>query len=611
MAHKFLRFLSLCTCLVAAQIGASIGGSSQDVVNEAGPDSMPAFLRVAKTDPSDSGFIATRRALLRKLENANPSDRESVLLELAKLSLHEGLAIEGLSYIATLIAANDTPDTGVSYNGIAAALAVIEPFSNGVSDSELEALETSSSVPFGRVFLATAQAMTGRKDAAIRLISASTDQLDSLPSPLSRKVLPTLLETAIDVEDWEAARALTEQFLKREALRESDALGYLLGRIALHHGEDLRAFDHYLEAAGGRNVWSHRARLAIVDLAIANESLPPADIQAMLSTVYSLWQGDAEAVKTLERKLSLAMQHDDWLVALNVAATVLRSYPNTGVADRALGAVEASLASFYGAGRNGDVPFVEFLSGHRQIARNFRFIEGYDKWSETFADHVLALGAIGMAAAEYRNTREYLEASDKLGIFDVHAQRLAVLKLKEAEARLDAGQMERAETLLRYEDEGADADYMARLGALRARYSELTGQKIRDNSNADAHSAAYIRLLARQQFADQDWVAARALYLKLVRVLGPELEHRDAVELILAAHRSGDEELTRVLGGIIAQRYDLAKEALGPELALDHPIPLELRREIAEASLSRAERVIKQVVELSNQEISGTDVGQD
>ncbi len=611
MAHKFLKFLSLCTCLAAVQTGAGIGGSSQDAVNEATSDYMSALLPVTRIAPGNSGFIAARRALLRKLENADPTDQASVLLELATLSLHEGLAIEGLSHVETLIAADDTAETGLPYEGIAAALAVIEPFSDGVSDSELEALAASDSVPFGTVFLATAQAMRGRKDAAVRLISASTEQLDSLPSPLSRKVLPTLLEAAIDVEDWETARALTDQFLKREALRESDALDYLLGRIALRHGEHLRAFDHFVEAAGGKDVWGHRARLAIVDLAVAKQSLPPADIQAMLSTVYSLWQGDAEAVKTLERKLSLALQHDDWLVALDVAANVLRSYPNTGVADKARGAVEASLASFYGAGQNGDVPFAEFLSGHRQIARNFRFTEGYDAWSETFADHVLAMGAIGMAAAEYRNTHEYLEASDKLEIFDVRPQRLAALKLKEAAARLDSGQMERAETLLGHEGKGGDADYLARLGALRARYSELTGRNIEDNSNADAHSAAYIRLLARQHFADEDWVAARSQYLKLARVLGPELENRDAVELILAAHRSGDEELTRVLGGIIAQRYDLAKDALDPELALDHPIPLELRREIAEASMSRADRVIKQVVELSKQETSGTDVGQD
>ncbi len=180
-----------------------------------------------------------------------------------------------------------------------------------------------------------------------------------------------------------------------------------------------------------------------------------------------------------------------------------------------------------------------------------------------------------------------------------------MLKLKEAEARIDAGQMDRAATLLRYEGESdGNSDHLARLSALRARYSELTGLTLEDASDAAAHSAAYIRLMAQQHFADENWAEARSHYLKLVRLLGPKLQDRDAVELILAAHRSGDEELTRVLSGIVAQRYDLTKEALDPELLLDHPFPLELRQEIAEASLSRADRVIKQVVELSNEEAS-------
>ncbi len=612
MMQKIIVYLSLGVCFAIAQLGFSIAAPDETPVEDAAPDDARVLLRLSKVDPQSPGFIARRRALLRRLENIDRTDQLHVLVELARSSLLDGLAVEGLSYIERLAAADATPETILAYRGIAAALAVIEPFSEGLSDSDVEALEMSASVPFKSVFVATARVMIGEESEAVRAISASIEELDTLPDHLAAKVLPTLLEASIGVEDWKTARSLTKQFMKREMLRESDALNYLLGQTALHHGEDIRAFDHFLLAAGGRNIWGHRSRLAIVDLAIANDSLAPAEVQEMLSTVYSLWQGDAYAVMALERKLSLALEHNDWLAALDVIAIILRHYPKSGVADTARGEIEATLAAFYGAGRNGDLSFVEFLSGHRQIARNFRFIQGYDAWSETFADHVLGLGAIGMAAAEYRTTREYLEASGKLEIFDVEPKRLSMLKLKEAEARIDAGQMDRAATLLRYEGESdGNSDHLARLSALRARYSELTGLTLEDASDAAAHSATYIRLMAQQHFADENWAEARSHYLKLVRLLGPKLQDRDAVELILAAHRSGDEELTRVLSGIIAQRYDLANDALDPELLLDRPMPLELRREVAEASLSRAGRVIEQVVELSNDEPSEAPLQQE
>ena len=71
------------------------------------------------------------------------------------------------------------------------------------------------------------------------------------------------------------------------------------------------------------------------------------------------------------------------------------------------------------------------------------------------------------------------------------------------------------------------------------------------------------------------------------------------MELILSSHRSGDTELSRVLGGIIIHRNEFEKDALDPDLVLGQFIPLELRRVIAEATLKRADSVIEQVIDLS------------
>lgn len=601
MIFNIVKYILVTACAFCLQVQAAGAGSDDEPTKEADPGGQTDLLPTGTTDDGARGFIAMRRALIEELVQEAPDGRDEVLLGLAELSLLEGLVNEGLSYAGAISDASSPEEIVSRSRQIAAALAAIGPRGLEIADETISVLEAPGVLPYRRVFLAAGLARDGQSDEAAGLISDAMDELASVPDAVAHRVLPELLSAAVEAERWDAARALTEHFLDRGDLRHSDALDYLLGRIALHHGEGLRAFDHFLEAAGGSDVWAHRARLAIVDLAIASESLFPEEIQGMLSRVYALWRGDAEAVVVLERMLTEALKHEDTLGALDVMARIIRNYPETPVATELRGEAEALIEAYYDEGVSGAHAFEKFLAGHRQIARSYRFFETYDTASEAFADHALSLGAVGMAADEYRITREYLEASATLGVFDVDERRIVVLRLKEAKARMDAGQMERAAELLTSELSPDDAELSARLGALRARYSELTGNSLGDEENRETHSIAYLRLLAQEHFAEEDWEAARSQYLKLARTVGAELTNRDALELILAAHRSGDEALSRVLGGILGRRYELADAALDPDLLLERAIPVELRREITEASLERADRALEQVVVLSDE----------
>ncbi len=577
------------------------------------PKEKPAvFFPTGKTDSGGNGFIAKRRALLKQLqEGGNGRETAEVLLELAELSLDQGLVLEGLSY-AKAISTGAFPVGQVAYpEQLAAAFSAIHPYGETVTDQTLETLRAADKLKYREVFLAVAYAKRGENDEATNAIGDAMSELEVMPDGLAMRVLPTLLSAATTVENQAVARSLTEQFLVRDPTHNNTPLRYLIGQIALQNNDTLRAFDNFVHAAGGTDVWAHRARLATVDLAVTSKAISPAEIQEMLSYVYSFWRGDDETLDTLRRMLETARENGNKLKALDVMATILREYPDSPAAEQVRGESDQTLKAYYTAGRKGALTFEQFVVGHRQIAAKYRFFMNYDRWSESFADHVREIGAIGMAAEEYRLTREYLEVSDMLHVLDADPKRIFELIAKEAGARLDVGQIDQAATLLRRAGEFEDAEIAARLGALRAKYSQITGTRLEVDAEQDAHSTTYIRLLAQEFFANEDWAGAKSQYLRLAKLLGPNLTDRDAVELILSSHRSGDTELSRVLGGIIIHRNEFENDALDADLELGQFIPLELRQVIADETLKRADSVIDQVIDLSRETRPPPDVVQE
>ena len=538
------------------------------------------------------GYGEAQSDLVLTLGPADGAPRSLTLLALARLSLENGLALDGLSYAEAAAAEDPTPETQARSAQMMAALSVIDLRPRPLPEGTVETLAAPGDLPYRQAILAAAHARTGDHEAAVETLTPALEDLAELPRGLATRLVPLLLDAAVERHAWDTARALAVRALDEPWLRDGSALEYQLGRIALYYEDGVRAFDHLAKAAAQDDIWSHRARMALIGLVQESGAATPEEIQEMLIRAYSSWRGDEETIQTLKRLEEVSVRAGDPIGALMALSRIMTNYPGSPAAAAARIRAHQTIKSYYDAGLMGEIPLDKFLSGHAKIARDYRFVEGYDLATERFADHLLSLGATGRAGDEYRLAYEYLEAAEQLGLFSTPLARIEALRLKEADARLTGGRTARAAAILGRAFEAEGPGVADRLGKLRARYFELTGETLEGGTAPEAPSATYIRLIAEEHYAAEDWAAAKGAYLKLAEALGEELPPEDAVALVLSAHRSGDTTLSGVLADVFSDRIGISAETLDDDVVLERPIEVEMRAAIARAVVDRAERAL-------------------
>ncbi len=554
----------------------------------------------AGRDENPIGYVARRRHLLERLEEEReyePVAEAHVLMELAELSVGEGLYIEAGSYASAASEADLPLELAARRDRLSSILAAIDPRSE-VDRTTSVRREDFQLEP---VYQAVAEARAGRGGQAMEIAKPALGLLDGIPAAQAGDVLPPLLAAAVQDEDWTAARSIADRFLDDPHLRNSSALSLHLGLIAQHHGEMVRAFDHFSEAAGQKDIWGHKARLALIELARTSGAIEPVEAEEMLRTAHSFWRGSAESLMTLKRLKDLLLERGDAVAALVVLAEILHGRDPEGE-ESIIARKEASelIKQYYASGISGETKLEAFLDGHRRIAGSFRFFEEFDRETERFADFFLSIGATAIAAEEYRLTFEYLDVTRTLGISDVHPKRLEALRLKEASARLAGGQVDRARALLTEPTEITDKELVRRHAELRGRFFERTGEPLQETSNEElARSVESIRVSARERLLAKDWQAARSDYLKLFRALGSDLPIEDVENLLLAVKRSGEDTLFDVLSEIFSQELELASQAPTDDLANERPDEPELRSSTARAVISGALQALENVDQIS------------
>jgi hypothetical protein len=265
------------------------------------------------------------------------------------------------------------------------------------------------------------------------------------------------------------------------------------------------------------------------------------------------------------------------------------------------------IEALYARGLDGDMPLSDFMTAHRAIAADFRFDPAFDSLAEAFADHLATSGASGLAAAEYRDLRARVGALPGSSPDDAAVDDAAVddaaqtarahiqdrLRLKEAAALMQGGQLPEAETLLATPLAAPDKDMTDRYNLMRAQLFAATAR------HADvlatrmaAPSRDYLRLRAKAAFALGEWDMARDAYEQLWRSLGADMPTGDRINLLLATHRGGDPARLQEL---IQSFPDLGEHwtALAAGLNTQAPDVLPLRGDAARERVENADSALR------------------
>lgn len=553
--------------------------------------------------PPASGYLERRAALIEALSEApGGSDRSRLLLDLAALSVGVALAPEARSFLSGLPEAGPEgldPTQSQRRDRLALAIWGVD---GGTAPPPLPArlqIETESGWPEAPVWRALARAREGDAAAAATDLPQVGPLLDAMPPALAATLLPELLEAAIDARLWDDAHGLAQRFDAHAELRGGSAYRFLLGRAAQAGGNPVMAFDSYAMAAGGADAWAQRARLALIDLGRATGTLTPEDGAALLRQSWRLWRGDALEIATLERLAEVEHGRGETEAAIAAMTEIQRRH---ALSDAALGSaarLDEMVAELYARGASGALPIGAFVAAHRRLSPDLMFRPGFAAQAEKLAARLLEIGATDAAAREYATLRDQLAVMRDLGLEEVPALRLDMLRLAQAEALLRGGQTTAAAQAL-----GATAssapELRDRMEMLRARLSSAQGDGAGViATRMETPSEGYRRLRAAALFDRGDWEAARDGYAALWRDPETPLGAGEAIRLLLAAHRSGDTALVaELLDGLpqLARSPELAEVArsLAPVAPLALPIGQKSatdRMQDADAALQRLERV--------------------
>ena len=548
-------------------------------------------------------FLKAREELMARVldtEGAGPAHARA-LTDLAELHLSHGMTSEALSILGN-VTGTELP---LAHRLRAAALELVvgltDPLDRPLTDRAEQLLDPKHADWADQPMLRVMSELKARDCAAAAPeLPEAFLRSDRFPAPLRARVLPPLLDCAIESRRWGLARDIAARFADHPELRDGTALHYLLGRVAEAGNDPLAAFDSYVRAQGGDDLWAHRARRAIVDLGLREEVLEPAEAVKLLSIETELWRGDDHAARTLDDLASLQAITEDRLGALETYGRLLQRHPGTPQASAARQKARSLVEALYADGENGTLSLSRFMEVHARLTPWFRFEPSFALVSEGFADHFRDLGATTVAATEYGAIRDYLTAGADLGLFETSSAQLERLAVKEAEAMLEGAQFDALGALLADPPEPQDAELARRLELVKARYFDETGQAAELVAGASADAPEQVlRLRAQAQFGREDWLQAQAAYALLAERTGDDLPLPDAIRYMLAAHRSGDAATAAALAARFEGLTDLPQWAeIAATLTSVAPQLLPLRQGTARERLDSAGEMLDRLSEV-------------
>ncbi|MEX3314476.1 hypothetical protein [Sulfitobacter sp. PS-8MA] len=502
------------------------------------------FAPLRLTEQGQRDFLTARQDLSKQMVQARPQGEAGtdqaptadLLLDMAELHLAWMLRPEAGGYLAALDPESLPQAAQRRHRTLGLALALLDQQAS--PDGLGQAVSRSVGWGQGQALRAAAFARIGAVEEAARLLPDITASFTGLSSAIEAALLPDLLEAALLAQDWEAAQALAERFAAHAALRDGPAYRYLLARASELSGDYLMAFDGYAEAAQGRDRYAHRARLALVRMGRATDSLPLTDAVALLKSARWLWRGDEVARDGVRLLASLAEEAGDRDAALWALGHLIKDASEEEV--EALRArARAVYGRFYSAGAAGEIDLSAFLEGHARIAHHWRFDAGFAAHARAVPQRLFETGMTALAAREFRALRELAEAGSRRGGADPGL--IADLRSQEARALLAGGQADAAVDLLSgfADAQGINAEAEALLIdalAQAGRSDELATLRVK------AQDMGLRRSRAVALYETGKWAAARLAFLEMWQAHPDQFSFADATRLTLAAYETGDRD---------------------------------------------------------------------
>lgn len=359
-----------------------------------------------------------------------------------------------------------------------------------------------------------------------------------------RAVLPAFTEAAIQAQQSELASVALRIMDEIPELRDASVGHYLRGAAAEAIGNNKTALLAYLDAANGLDGYAARGRLALA--AMAKKDGGRGALLAARDTISSkvnAWRGPPYELPILTNLAELNEGIGDGYKALLVHAQIMIRFGGTEEAAHSRKMADVLMKDIYARGARGEVSLAEWVKVHLQLMPFMRAEPEFVLHTEVLADRAYELGGTDLARKEYQRGLELMAVGRASPRYVLPEHMENRLRIKLAKSLYTGGQYEM--TLKQIGMLGEPMQEWVKLDAADLRAKALF--KLERNTDflmqaSHVDTATRLRQRAKASARQEKWEQSKTLLSEMLAAHSDDFEMRDAVNLLIAAKRTDDEE---------------------------------------------------------------------
>jgi hypothetical protein len=337
--------------------------SSADVASERAPAAVrPLFDLDEWRKNQQANFVAREDALIAAAGAAEPDQRASAQLELARFFMSRGMYPEARA-VTELVFSDSKPGQEETVARMLHAIANIlmgHP-AQGQKDLSNPAIGNHYDA---QLWKALAEAGQGKWADAREKFKNAGFAVSSLPIELQRRIIVEAMRASLEVGDYSGA---SKRGSELEAIgipaELKPAVAVLRGRLAEALGQDKDALDDYKMAVESPDrAAAAEAEQYEIALKQKRNEISAADALRELETLSVMWRGDAIEAKTLQMMARLYADAGRYAESLSAVRTATRLQPNSEASRQAQDAAAALFSQIFLSSKGDNLPPLEALA---------------------------------------------------------------------------------------------------------------------------------------------------------------------------------------------------------------------------------------------------------
>ena len=519
---------------------------------------LPNLLQLPTAMPNDGdAFSERKQALLHALANAVGPAQDLARLDLARFYFAHAMTAEALGILKLI----EERQPRLARDPEVVLLRGASHFLR--DDFEEAAKELSEPAvagePEARLWQAALAAARHDWEVAAEAFTEAESLIDAYPHPVQIRLRLLAAEASLELgDDGTASRHLRRIEETATTASERAQITFLRGWRQHIAGDTVGSTVRWKDAAKAKHHPTRaRARLALIDIGLADGSLSPETAIEMLERLQFAWRGDAFEFVLLQQLGKLYIDEGHYRKGLRTWRELVSGFPNAAETPQVASAMQMVFANLFLGDDADDLPPIKALAIHDEFAELAPVGEDGDRLALALAERLIAVDLLDRAALELQRLVEFrLQGNQKAAagarLAEVHLMDMAPDRA--IAALLDSRVADLPQELQHHRDH-IQARALMRLDRLDDALSLLS----------DDRSQEGIALRASLLWKKEDWQGAAENLGQLIpkpapkRGELPEEDARNIVNLAVALTLAGDRE---ALGRLAKDYADVLPEGV-------------------------------------------------